>query len=268
MWKRVVFGAFGCAALAGCASVKPIQQDQPLMLASGDGIAVVQFDALDHLTQVQIVSAQSGGVAMNIPSVPMGKSTFLFEVPAGRYCLQRFWFENILIYQKDGNSDCFVVPAGEVGFSGIYSPRGEHGQIVTGQDLDVASDSAELKRDYPHIAAQFLKPEPAPVTAVAPAPTVPPPAGNDQVSTWLQHQTNPLEDSVYMRNNTQWPIAITLFVLYDCANIKPACTTTHPDFKLAPHQTRIFMQIEPGDPQGAYAFYYRFSYRFQMSGHK
>lgn len=263
MWKRFALGTIGFAALAGCASVKPIQQDQPLMLAAGDGIAAVQFDALDNLTQVQIVSAHSSGKTLEIPSVPVGKSTFLFEVPAGRYCLQRFYVGSILIYHAGQYVGCFVVPAGEVGFSGIYSPRGEHGQIITGQDLDVANARAQLRRDYPHIAAQFLRPEPAPVAAEAPTPAAPPPAGSDQISTWLEHETQPRGDILYLRNNTKWPLEITLFELYDCANIKPACTPTRPNFKLAPHQTRRFMQIMPGDPQGAYAFHYRFSYRFQ-----
>ncbi len=263
MWKLFVLGAISCAVLAGCAAVTPIQQDQPLLLPAGDGVAAVQFNALDHLTQVQIVSAQSGGETLEIPSVPVGKSTFLFEVPAGRYCLQRFYVGRVFIYRKFQFGDCFVVPAGALGFSGIYSPRAKHGQIVTGQDLDVAKESVELKRDYPRIAAQFLQPAPAPVAAEAPTPMTPPPAGNGQVSTWIQHHKNPLEDSVYVRNNTRWPLVIYLFDLYDCANIKPACTITHPDFKLAPHQTRMIMQIAPADPQGAYAFYYRFSYRFQ-----
>ncbi len=262
MWRLFVLGAIGSAVLAACSSVKPIQQDQPLMLAAGDGLAVVQFNALDQISQVQIVSAHSGGETMNIPSVPVGKSTFLFEVPAGRYCLQRFRVESVLIYHEGQYEGCFVVPAGKVGFSGIYSPRAEHGQIVTGQDLDVAKESAELERDYPRIAAQFLRSEPAPPTAVAPTPAASPRSSNGQVSTWIKHEKNPLEDSVYVRNNTQWSLVIYLFELYDCANIKPACTTTHPDFKLAPHQARIIMQIAPADPQGAYAFYYRCSYRF------
>ncbi len=261
--RRLFLVLIAAAALAGCASVTPIQQDQPLMLAAGDGIAAVQFDALDNITQVQVVAAKSGGETLSIPSVPIGQSTFLFEVPTGRYCLRRFWFENILIYEKHANSSCFVVPAGEVGFSGIFSPRGHNGQIVTGQNLDVAADSALLKQSYPRIAAQFLQPVPAPV-AQAPAPTQTPTASNGQTSTWLKHETHPLEDTVYLRNDTQWPMVITMFVLYDCANIKPACDTSHPNFKLAPHQTRVFMQVQPADPQGAYAFYYRFSYRFQM----
>ncbi|NDU91955.1 MAG: hypothetical protein G3I10_05000 [Ferrovum sp.] len=265
MRRQFVLAVISAAALAACSSVKPIQQDQPLLLAAGDGIAAVQFNALDHLTQVQVVSAQSGGETLNIPSVPVGKSTFLFEVPAGRYCLQRFYFGSTLIYREGQRGDCFVVPAGAIGFSGVYSPRGENGQVVTGQDLDVASESAALRRDYPRIAAQFLQPEPAPAPAQAPMPAQTRQASNGQTTTWLKHETHPLEDDVYLRNDTQWPIVITTFVLYDCANIKPACTTTHPDFKLAPHQTRIFMQIAPADPQGAYAFYYRFSYRFQIS---
>ncbi len=265
---RLFLALIAAAALAGCASVKPIQQDQPLMLAAGDGIAAVQFNTLDHLTQVQIVSAQSGGETLNIPSVPVGKSTFLFEVPAGRYCLQRFYFGRVLIYREGQRGDCFVVPAGAISFSGILSPRGENGQVVTGQDLDVPNESAELSRDYPRIAAQFLQSEPAPAPAPAPAPTPTRQASNGQTTTWLKYETHPLEDTVYVRNNTQWPIVITTFVLYDCANIRPACTATNPDFKLAPHQTRIFMQVAPADPQGAYAFYYRFIYRFQLPGQK
>ena len=265
MRRLLVLASIAAAALAGCASVEPIQQDQPLMLAAGDGIAAVQFNAVDHLTQVQIVSAQSGGETLTIPSVPVGNSTFLFEVPAGRYCLQRFYFGSVLIYREGQRGDCFVVPAGAIGFSGIYSPRGKNGQVVTGQDLDVLNESAELRRDYPRIAAQFLQPEPAAAPAQAPVPTQARQASNGQTTTWIKHQKNPLEDDVYLRNDTQWPIVITTFVLYDCANIKPACSATHPDFKLAPHQTRMIMQIAPADPQGAYAFYYRFSYRFQIS---
>jgi hypothetical protein len=263
MRRPFVVAVIAAAGLAACSSVKPVQQDQPLMLAAGYGLAAVQFDALDNLTQVQIVSAHSGGETLDIPSVPVGKSTYLFEVPAGRYCLQRFRVESILIYHEGQYEGCFVVPAGDVGFSGIYSPRGKQGRIVTGQDLDVAKARAELKQDYPRIAAQFLQPEPAPIAAQAPTPTAPPPAGNGQVSTWIKHHTKPLEDSVYVRNKTQWPMVIYLFDLYDCANIKPACTATHLDFKLAPHQARMIMQIAPADPQGAYAFYYRFSYRFK-----
>ncbi len=277
MWKPFVLGAIGCTLLAACSVVSPIQQDQPLMLAAGDGVAAVQFDAVDNLTQVQIVAASSGGKTMNIPSVPVGKSTFVFEVPAGRYCLERFYVQGIFIYQKDQNSSCFIVPAGQIGFSGIFSPRGEHGQIVTYQNLDVAADSALLKMSYPRIADQFLQmtsapapvvvqtPAPAPASEAA-APTETPRRSNGQTTTWLKHQTNPLEDTVYLRNDTKWPIVITTFQLYDCANIKPACTTSHPNFKLAPHQTRVFMQIQPADAQGAYAFYYRFSYQFDLSG--
>ena len=44
--------------------------------------------------------------------------------------------------------------------------------------------------------------------------------------------------------------------------------TLHPYLELLPHQIRVFMQVQPADPQGAYAFYYRFLYRFQMPSQK
>lgn len=263
----------GALALAGCSTVAPIQQDQPLLLKAGDGVAVVQFDTLDHITQVQLVSAQSGGSTINIPSVPVGTSTYLFEVQAGRYCLQRFFYQNYLIAHRGAYMGCFMVPAGEIGFSGIYSPRGENGMVVAGQDLDVANAQKQLKRDYPHIAAQFLRPEPAPALVAAPGqapvpataaitPTAPPPPGKDLISAWVEHNNQGESDTIYVRNNTKWSLEITTFELYACANIKQACTSTHPNFKLAPHQTKPFMKVQPGDARAAYSYHYRFLYGF------
>ncbi|HEV2109904.1 MAG TPA: hypothetical protein VGT99_01010 [Gammaproteobacteria bacterium] len=271
----LVLGVMGAFVLGGCSSVQPIQQDQPLLLAAGDGIAAVQFDTLDMLTQVQFVSAQAGGKTLNIPSVPVGRSTYLFEVPAGRYCLQRFSYGNYLLSNKGDYADCFVVRAGEVGFSGIYSPRAQNGQVVAGQDLDVADAKAALRRDYPHIATQFLQPEPAPLPVAvpqeAPGPatahaaasaTAPPPAGKDLISAWVVHDDHAFLDTIYVRNNTKWTMEVTTFELYDCANIKQACKPTHPNFKLKPHETRSFIQVQPDDQQGAYSYHYRFAYGF------
>ena len=273
MRRIFALGALGAVVLAGCSNLAPIQQDQPLMLAAGDGIAAVQFDTLDHLTQIQIVSDQPSGATLDIPSVPAGKSTYLFEVPAGRYCLQRFSYGSYLIFHKGEYVNCFKVTAGEVGFSGIYTPRAENGGIVTTQDLDVSAAKDELRRDFPHIATQFLQPEPAPLPAAptplapgpaaAPAtPNVPPAAGKDLVSTWVTHDDGAHTDTIFVRNNTKWNLQITSFELYDCANIKQACKPTRPAFALKPHETRSFMQVQPDDLNGAYSFHYRFGYGF------
>ncbi len=273
MRRVFVLGLMCAVVLAGCSNLQPIQQDQPLLLAAGDGIAVIQFDTLDHLTQAQIVSADPGGKTMDIPDVPAGKSTYLFEVPAGRYCLQRFSYGRYLVSHEGDYAGCFKVPAGEVGFSGIFTPRAEGGAIVAGQNLDVSSAKAELKQDYPHIAAQFLQPEPAPLpvatTRAAPAAvsivgavTAPPPPGKDLISTWIMHDDKSDMDNIYVRNNSKWTLFITTFELYDCANIKQACKTTSPNYKLKPHETKVYMQIRPDDLLGAYSFHYRFSYGF------
>ncbi|HET7175601.1 MAG TPA: hypothetical protein VFK21_06275 [Gammaproteobacteria bacterium] len=275
MRRMFVLGVLGVAILAACSSVSPLQQDQPLMLAAGDGIAVVQFDTLDPLSQIQIVSPQSGGKTLTIPSAPVGKSTYVFEVPAGRYCLVRFWFGNYLLSHENGYVGCFEVPAGQVGFSGIYSPRSQGGQVVAGQDLDVTDAKAQLRQSYPHIAAQFLQPEPAPLPTAAPqeasapaaAPatasaSVPPPPGKDLLSTWITHDDRADVDSIYVRNNTKWTMEITTFEFYDCANIKQPCKVTHPNFKLKPNETKVYTQVQRDDPQGAYSFHYRFAYGF------
>ncbi|HET7394880.1 MAG TPA: hypothetical protein VFK12_00420, partial [Gammaproteobacteria bacterium] len=221
----------------------------------------------------QIVSPQSGGKTIDIPSVPAGKSTYLFEVPAGRYCLQRFSYGNYLISHQGQYVNCFMVPAGEIGFSGMYAPRAYNGQVAVSQDLDVASSQAELKRDYPRIAAQFLRPEPAltPAAETAKAPaqaaattttTAPPPPGKDLISSWVEHDKQESDDTIYLRNNTKWALEITVFELYACANIKQTCKPIHPHFTLAPHQTKSFMKVQPDNPYAAYSFHYRLQYNF------
>lgn len=260
MWKPLVLGAIGSMLLAACASVRPIRQDQPLALAPGDGIAAVQFYALSPLTQAQIVSAHSGGETMNIPSVPAGPSTYLFDVPAGRYCLQRFWVGKLLIFHKGQYVDCFDVPAGALGLSGIYTPHWVNGEVMASRSPDFAYAVAQLKREYPRIAAQFLPPESAAVATDA-VPSTAPPSGTHRISAWVVRQTYPLEDTVYLRNNSKWAAIITRFELYNCANVLMVCMTMHPYLELLPHQTRVFIQIPPADPQESFTFDYRYYFR-------
>ncbi len=179
--------------------------------------------------------------------------------------MQRFNYGRILIFNKGEKMGCFQVPAGQVGFSGDFEPRGEGGGVMMRQNLDVAASRAELQQAYPRIAAQFLQPEPESQPVASAGPMTPPaPNANEQVSGWID-QSKPGVDTIYFRNNTQWAIKLTLFALYDCANIQQACTPQQPDFKLAPHETKKYMDVLPADPHGAYSFRYRIEYGFDMS---
>lgn len=265
MRSVVALGVVAVMALSGCSSLQPLQQDQPLVLDKGQGIAVVQMNTLDDMSNVQLVAENGDGATLDIPTVPVGKSLYLFVVPAGSYCMQRFNYGRILIFNKGEKNGCFQVPAGQLGFSGEFEPRGQGGGVYMGQNLDVAASQAALKQAYPRVAAQFLQPEPEPQPMAAAAPTPAPAAtGNEQVSGWID-QSKPGVDSIYFRNNTQWTIKFTLFALYDCANIQQACKPEHPDFKLAPRESRKYMDVLPADPHGAYSFRYRIEYGFDMS---
>ncbi len=268
------------AALAACSAVNPIQQDQPMLLAQGDGIAAVSFNTNDGLSQVQFEPAGAGGKELDIPSVPAGSNMYLFEAPAGRYCLQRFYLGRFLVSQQSGALGCFVVPAGQVGFSGIYVPTPHQDGVEVNQDLDAQRERDSLREHYPKVAAQFLQPEPAQATRAAaapsaglqpltsPAPAQPAPAqshpvvGGEQLSTWSTDHDDHLAQDIYVRNNTQWPMKLVQFELYDCINIKQECKLTTIDFKLKPHETRMFMTVEPADAQGAWAYRFHYLYGF------
>lgn len=261
MRKLMVFGVFGMAVLTGCSPLQPIQQDRALVLAKGDGIAAVQFNSPDNLNKIQLVAEADSSALLNIPDAPKGKSLYLFEVPAGNYCLQRLYFGHALIFNKGAKLGCFAVSAGQVGFSGEYQPHAaSDGQVAVEQHLDAAYSQRQLQQAYPHIAAQFLQGEPEP--AVEQPATAPvgahPQVGDEQVSTWVDQSRT--SDSIYFRNNTQWPITLTAFALYQCANVKQECKLEHPDFRLAPHETRKFMDVLPTDTRNARAFLYLIEY--------
>ena len=270
--------------LAACSTVNPIQQDQPLLLAQGDGIAAVSFNTNDTLTQVQFEPATPGGKELDIPSVPSGNNMYLFEAPAGRYCLQRFYLGRILVFQQSGTLGCFVVPAGQVGFSGSYLPTPRQEDVEVHQDLDPEREHNMLREHYPKIAVQFLPPEPAltpphqvavavpPAGAQSAATPVPagqpdshPVVGGEQLSTWSTDHEDGLAQDIYVRNNTQWPMKLAQFELYDCINIKQECKLTQIDFKLKPHETRMFMTVEPADVHGAWAYRFRYIYGFDTA---
>ncbi|MGH8371552.1 MAG: hypothetical protein ACRETO_02315 [Gammaproteobacteria bacterium] len=273
----LVLGVVVMTTLSGC-GVQPIQQDQPIVLGKGEGVAAIEFKTLDPLSQVFIRPAGSGGKSLEISAVPAGVSLYLFQVPAGHYCFQQFHYGDILFYGQGAELACFQVPAGQLGYSGDLSPLVNQGKVMVHQEYNYDTFRALLKQRYPRIAAQF-QPQAAPALA-APAETlnqgapelvkVPEPKPQcdklKQLCAWAENATNTRSQTIFIKNNTKWPIRIAAFELYDCINVKEKCGVKQANIKLPAHATKKIMEVDPADPDGAYNYQFRYEYGFDVYG--
>lgn len=277
-----MLAATALAVLLASCGTAPLQQDQPVYLAPGQGLAAVTFDTLDPLSQMVIEPATSGGSKLSLPSVPAGRHIYLFPVNAGRYCFTRFQYGSWNFFSKD-QGNCFEVKAGELGYSGTLAPRVEDKQVYVHQVMDVDGFRSLMTAQYPIVAKQFL---PAPVqpysdadlhaaasqapaesTAQAPLPAhiephQAPPAGNDQISSWIEEIPGTRADVIFFRNNTGWTMEVQKFELYDCVGVKQACGVQKFKLLLPPHVIKQAMVVEPDSPDDAYTFRTRYLYGF------
>ena len=141
--------------LAGC-SLKPIKQDQRVVLGKNQGLAAIAFDLPDSIRQVYIQPTDGHCKTIEISSIAKGKSIYLFVVPAGKYCLEQF-HTLFFIYNNHGDYQaCFKIPAGKLGYSVEMSPAAMYSGMMMNQNFDVAEFHTLLRSKYPKIAAQFL----------------------------------------------------------------------------------------------------------------
>lgn len=283
---RIVSYGLAGLALASC-GIQPIEQDQPIALQAGQGLAAVEFDAADPISIVQMES--DDGTKLTIPSIPVGVDLYIFQVPAGNYCFTHFQFGQWNFYAKDKQEQmgCFQVKAGELGYSGILAPRVVNGAVRVNQDLDLAGLRVLLGERYPIIAKQFMPPEVKPYTtsdlapsaatteppvsdtAPMPASVTPrqaPPAGNDQISTWMEGIPGTRAEVIFFRNNTGWSMEVRKFELYDCVAVKQKCGVQKLRLLLPPKAIKQAMIIEPANPHDVYTFRYRYIYGFAQNG--
>lgn len=143
----------GLALLLAACGVAPMRGDAPVRLAAGQGLAAVTFDTLDSLSEV-LIDGRSG-TRLRIPEVPVGRSIYLFAVPAGEYCFERFQYAHIAFVGKRGHLACFDVYAGELSYSGTLAPRTEGDEIVNRQVQDAAGFRTLLTQQYPQVSAEF-----------------------------------------------------------------------------------------------------------------
>ncbi|HEX4300073.1 MAG TPA: hypothetical protein VH327_04315 [Gammaproteobacteria bacterium] len=275
-----VLAAVSLAALSACGT-EPIQQDQPIVLAAGQGLAAVVFDTKDPLTDVVI---ESSDTKLGITNVPVGTNLYMFQVPAGSYCFTKFYVSSWIFHARDKQGQCFEVKAGELGYGGVLAPRAENGEVMTHRDMDLDVLREQMRAHYPIVAKQFLPSEvkdytaadlkaPAAATAAAPigdtavvpanlTPHDPPAAGKDQISSWMEEVPGTLAQVIFIRNNTGWPMQVKRFELYDCVAVKQKCGVQNFTLTLAAHATKQVMVVEPDDPHDAYTFRDRYIYGF------
>jgi hypothetical protein len=177
--------AAACALLLqGCAT-HPITTDALPPLKPGEGIAGISFDSLRALQKVRFDDA-AGNQKLLIDHVPFGQSAFLFVVPAGRYCIERYTIdEHGYAIETPPDDRCFAVEAGKLSYSGTFVPDLNPGETpgtapylpgMTRKDRPHAFLNA-LSLNYPHIAAAAF-PTGSDRSIAELAPRGPPPSGN------------------------------------------------------------------------------------------
>lgn len=143
---------FTLTALLGACTLAPVSGDAPLRLAGGHGVAALMIDTFDPLTEVTV---RSHGVTLQVPTVPPGVNLYLFQAPAGSYCLMGFHYGRWNMTGPKRGLGCFEVAAGRLNYSGTFAPRVENGKPVTRQVQDLAGFRALLQERYPAVAAEF-----------------------------------------------------------------------------------------------------------------
>jgi hypothetical protein len=271
----LTIGMAAAAIVAGC-SIQPIKQDQSIVLDPDQGLAAVEFETLDPISEVFIRPAGDGGKSLEIAAVPTGQSLYLFQVPAGHYCFQQFHYGNIEFFGQGADVACFQVPAGQLGYSGSLSPLVTLGKVIIHQNYDYQAFRQLLKHQYPKIADQFQPVQtdsPAALAQVLQQDAVEPVAKQEpqcdklkQVCVWADTATNTRAQTIFIKNNTKWPIRVTQFELYDCINVKQACGVKQANIKLPAHVTKKIMVVDPADPDGAYNYQFRYEYGFDVYG--
>jgi hypothetical protein len=148
-------------ALAAC-SLAPLQQDGPVKLGPGQGLAAITFDSLDPLIDV-VLDGKRTGTRLKIESVPVGRTIYLVQAPDDFYCMTTFRYGQWAFKAKDGaDLACFPVIAGALSYSGTLAPRVEGKTIVNHQVQDPQGFRVLLQQQYPQVAQEFPAPPTAP----------------------------------------------------------------------------------------------------------
>jgi hypothetical protein len=149
---------FAAASLfLGACGISPIQKNQSIQLEPNEGIAAVVIDALDDLNNISITGTDKNGKTLTISKSPKGVHLYIFKVPAGTYCLNRYYYGFTEIVMNDQeHGDCFDVIAGKIAYSGNFAPRAyDRYRVMTEQNYDWKWFESVIKEEYPNLIAQY-----------------------------------------------------------------------------------------------------------------
>jgi hypothetical protein len=97
--------------------------------------------------------------------------------------------------------------------------------------------------------------------AGGPAQSGPARQGQEVVTAWLSDQAGSTPGKiVYMRNNTDAPVTVTSLTLYECENVRNACTMQQLDVRLQPGEVKEVQRVEARRREQAFRFRYRFGW--------
>ena len=68
-------------------------------------------------------------------------------------------------------------------------------------------------------------------------------------------------ESIYVLNNSSASVVITSIHVYECENIGSPCLLVRLQIPIAPHQRKRVAIVRPADPQRAYSYQYRWTWR-------
>jgi hypothetical protein len=143
----------GVVMLAGCGGMDSVKPDQDVTLQPGHGIAAVVMDTLDPLNAVSIKSPDNKDVELEISHVDVGVHMSVFVVPAGSYCLTKFFTGSYVFTQDDQTHGiCFDVVPGKVAYSGNLAPRAYGQNTRTDQNYNWPAFEKMFKEQYPKLA--------------------------------------------------------------------------------------------------------------------
>lgn len=248
---------------AGCAT-QPIMQDQPPALGPEEGIAAVAIDSDWPLSQVFIDPAGPYGDEMEIKQIPEEKTLYLFKVKAGDYCFAQFHVGRQMYNEKwNKHKFCFRVPAGQIGYGGMYKPYVVYMGARTYWIFDPTFFKGMLRRNYPRIAAKFL-PSFNPLASLINPPVQPATFATrsqcekrEDVCSWTEAAANRASDLVVVENDSYKTMTINAITLSDCVNVRQDCVTLPVHITVDPGKTEPVFVVTPTRPE-------RYNYQYQL----
>ncbi|MFT6732303.1 MAG: hypothetical protein ACJAS9_000483 [Polaribacter sp.] len=140
-----------CASLA----IPTLPDESSKNIAPGNGVLALTLNTIEKINHISIESSKAGhNFVIKWPSI--GENIFLYEVPAGEYCLNRATYNQGTVYFKDAYSHnskgfCTIVEEGSLSYSGHIFLRLNPSSINRYQAF-----VRKLNREYPNTCKEFI----------------------------------------------------------------------------------------------------------------